>query len=190
MSPTQLLIPTFTQFLQGLSSWLDKAAAHRQAAGGAPDALLSQRLAADMFPLAAQVRFISFQAQEPIYRLRGEALPDALLAVRQEGWNANVQPGTWSDAKARIGDALALLGSLSPNALDEGGTVPIALELPNGVVFDMTGEQYARDWALPQFYFHVITAYGILRNQGVELGKADYVSYMLAYMRPGTMPQG
>lgn len=190
MSLTHLLIPTFTQFLQGLSSWLDKAAAHRQAADAEPDALLSQRLAADMFPLAAQIRFISFQAQEPIYRLRGEPIPDTLLAVRQEGWNANAQPGTWADAKARIAEALALLDSLSPNALDEGGALPIALELPNGVVFDMTGEQYARDWALSQFYFHVITAYAILRNQGVELGKADYVSYMLAYLRPGTIPQG
>ncbi|KVL00924.1 DUF1993 domain-containing protein [Burkholderia ubonensis] len=151
MSLTQLLVPTFTQFLRGLSSWIDKAAAHRQAI---------------------------------------DAEPDALLAVRQEGWNANAQPGTWSDAKARIDDALALLDGLSPNALDAGGALPIALELPNGVVFDMTGEQYARDWALPQFYFHVVTAYAILRNQGVELGKADYVSYMLAYLRPGTMPQG
>ncbi|KVZ42410.1 DUF1993 family protein [Burkholderia ubonensis] len=190
MSLTQLLVPTFTQFLRGLSSWLDKAAAHRQAIDAEPDALLSERLAADMYPLAAQIRFACFQALEPVCRLRGEPLPEALLAVRQEGWNANAQPGTWADAKARIDDALALLDGLSPTALDQGGTLPIALELPNGAVFDMTGEQYARDWALPQFYFHVITAYAILRNQGVELGKADYVSYMLAYLRPGTMPQG
>ncbi len=54
----------------------------------------------------------------------------------------------------------------------------------------MTGEQYARDWALPQFYFHAITAYAILRHHGVDLGKADYVPHMLAYVRPGTIPQG
>ena len=63
----------------------------------------------------------------------------------------------------------------------------MAIELPDGMTFDMTGEQYARDWALPQFYFHVITAYAILRHQGVDIGKADYVPHMFAYLRPGTM---
>lgn len=53
---------------------------------------------------------------------------------------------------------------------------PIAHALPQGMVFDLTAAQYARDWALPQFYFHVMTAYAILRAQGVELGKADYVA--------------
>jgi hypothetical protein len=58
------------------------------------------------------------------------------------------------------------------------------------MIFDLTGEQYARDWALAQFYFHLNTAYAILRNQKIELGKADYVPHMFAYLRPGTMPQG
>ena len=53
----------------------------------------------------------------------------------------------------------------------------------------MTGAQYVRDWTLPQFYFHVTTAYAILRNHGVALGKVDYVAHMLGYVRPGTMPQ-
>ncbi|AIO67226.1 DUF1993 domain-containing protein [Burkholderia oklahomensis] len=189
MSPTTLLIPSFTQMLRGLSAWLDKAVAHQRASGGEPDALLSRRLAADMFPLAAQIRFACFQAQEPIYRLRGESLPPALTDVRREGWNADAQPGSLSDAQTHIADAISFLGGLAPGALDESADRPIALELPNGVAFDMTGEQYARDWALPQFYFHLIAAYAILRNHGVELGKADYVPHMLAYLRPGTTPQ-
>ena len=57
-----------------------------------------------------------------------------------------------------------------------------------GSRFDLDGEGYARDWALSQFYFHIMTAYAILRNQGVELGKADYVQHMFAYLRPGTAP--
>lgn len=56
------------------------------------------------------------------------------------------------------------------------------------MVFDLTTEQYSRDWALGQFYFHVMIAYAILRAQGVSLGKADYVPHMFAYLRPGTMP--
>ena len=58
------------------------------------------------------------------------------------------------------------------------------------MVFDLTAEQYARDWTLAQFYFHVMTAYSILRNQGIELGKADYVAHMLPYLRPETIPKG
>jgi hypothetical protein len=48
--------------------------------------------------------------------------------------------------------------------------------------------QYARDWTLSQFYFHIMSAYAILRNQGVGLGKADYVAHMFAYLRPGNAP--
>ncbi len=65
----------------------------------------------------------------------------------------------------------------------------LAHEIPNGMIFDLTAEQYARDWALPQFYFHVMAAYAILRNQGVDLGKADYVAHMFQYIRPETMPK-
>ncbi|AKM41059.1 hypothetical protein WR30_11835 [Burkholderia contaminans FFH2055] len=190
VSPTQLLVPTFTQMLRAQSAWLDKAAAHRQAAGDAPDAAMSLKLAPDMYPLAAQARFSCFQAMEPVHRLRGEPLPAALLALREAGWNADAQPGTLADAQAIIAGTLTFLGDLAPDALDGGAALPIALDMPNGIAFDMTGEQYARDWALPQFYFHAITAYAILRHHGVELGKADYVPHMLAYVRPGTIPQG
>ena len=189
MSLTNLLVPSFTQMLRGLSAWLDKAAAHEQAAGGELDALLSLRLAADMYPLAAQVRFACFQAQEPVHRLRSEPLPEALEDIRREGWNAGEWPGSLTHAQGRIADAISFLSEVEPKALDEGAELPIALELPNGMVFDMTGEQFARDWSLPQFYFHLNTAYAILRNHGVQLGKADYVSHMLAYLRPGSMPQ-
>ncbi|WP_074802727.1 DUF1993 domain-containing protein [Burkholderia orbicola] len=190
VSPTQLLVPTYTQMLRAQSAWLDKAVAHRQAAGDEPDAAMTLRLAPDMYPLAAQVRFSCFQAMEPVYRLRGEPLPAALLALREAGWNADAQPGSPADAQAIIAGTLTFLGELAPDALDGAAARPIALELPNGIAFDMTGEQYARDWALPQFYFHAIAAYAILRHHGVELGKADYVPHMLAYVRPGTIPQG
>ncbi|ABN00989.1 conserved hypothetical protein [Burkholderia mallei NCTC 10247] len=189
MSPTALLVPTFTHMLQSLSAWLDKAAAHQRALGAEPDDVLTKRLAADMFALAAQIRFTAFQAQEPVYRLRGDALPESLLEVRRAGWQADAAPGSLRDAQACLADARALLAGLAPHALDEGAERPIALELPNGAVFDMTGEQYLRDWALPQFYFHAIAAYAILRHHGVALGKPDYVSHMFAYLRPGTMPQ-
>jgi uncharacterized protein len=190
MSLTALLVPTFTQMLKGFSNWLDKAAHHEKAAGGDPDALMTIRLAPDMFPLDAQVRFACFQALEPTFRLRGLPVPADTIAVRAEGLKTNAQAGTLEAAQVRIASTIASLSRLEANALDAGIDTPIALDLPNGVVFDMTGEHYARDWCLPQFYFHIATGYAILRHHGVPLGKPDYVSHMFAYVRPGTIPQG
>ena len=187
MSLTNLLVPTYMQLLRGLSGWLDKA--EKQIPEAEAEALLTKRLAPDMFPLSSQVRFACFQAQEATFRLRGVPLPEALEQVALEGQNAGERPGSISEAQARIGEALSVLDDLGPDALDAGAERSITLELPNGMLFDMTGEQYARDWALAQFYFHLNTAYAILRSQGIELGKADYVPHMFAYLRPGSMPQ-
>jgi uncharacterized protein len=183
MRLTDLLVPTFQQSLRALEAWLDKARAHALWRGEPADALLALRLAPDMYPLAAQVRFSCFQAQEAVHRLRGEPVPETLEEVRREGWHAGDRPGLLVDARARIAEALALLEMVGPGTLDQAADRPIALELPNGMIFDMTGAQYVRDWALPQFYFHANTAYAILRNHGVELGKADLVPHMFAYLR-------
>lgn len=182
MPLTELLVPSFAQMLRALSAWLDKAEQHAVATGEAPDAPLSWRLIADMYPLGAQVRFCCVQAHEAVHRLRGEAMPASLDAIRDEGRDAGQHPGSMGAARARIAEALALLGSVAPGALDDGDR-PVSIDLPPGIAFDLTGAQYARDWALPQFYFHVAMAYAILRNRGVPLGKADYVPHMFAYLR-------
>lgn len=143
MSLTQLLVPTYTQMLRALSAWLDKA--RQQLPEAEAEALLSRRLAPDMYPLSAQVRFACLQAQEATFRLRGEPVPDALQQVGREGQNAGEQPGSISDAQARIGEALSLLSGLGSDALDAGAQRCVTLELPNGLIFDLTGEQYARD---------------------------------------------
>lgn len=187
MSLTKLLIPTYTQMLKGLSGWLNKA--EKQLPEAEAEALLSACLAPDMYPLSSQICFACFQAQEATFRLRGEAVPGALEQVALEGRNAVENPGSLSDAEARISEALSFLGNLGSDALDAGAKRSITLELPTGMIFDMTGEQYARDWALAQFYFHLNTAYAILRGRGIELGKADYVQHMFAYLRPGSMQQ-
>lgn len=186
MSLTQLLVPSFRQMLGTLSTWLDKAQAQLPADDA--QALLSARLAPDMFPLSTQIRFACVQAHEAIARLRGEAFSAARDQLLEEGRNAGEQPGSLADAKDRIAQTVALLEALAPDALD-GPDRMIAHALPNDMIFDLTAEQYARDWALPQFYFHLMTAYAILRAQGVNIGKADYVPHMFAYLRPGTLPQ-
>jgi uncharacterized protein len=183
MTLSDLLIPTFTQSLRGLSSWLDKAAAFEAGEGRDPDGLMGLRIAPDMFPLATQVRFCCYQAQEFPYRLRQEPLPDAVLEVLQEGRDAGERPGTMAEAQARIAATLEFVAKLDAVGIDAAEGRPLTLELPTGHLFDLTGAQLARDWTVPQFYFHLVAAYAILRARGVELGKVDYVPWMFAYLR-------
>ncbi|MEH6756695.1 MAG: DUF1993 domain-containing protein [Parasphingorhabdus sp.] len=186
MTLTNVLIPTYVQMLKALSAWLDKA--QTQFPDGEAEALLSGRLAPDMFPLSTQIRFACLQAQEGLFRLKGEVLPASIDVLLNEGRNADDHPGSIADAQARIDETVALVESADSDALDGDQERQIAHSLPTGMIFDFTAEQYARDWTLPQFYFHVMTAYAILRSGGVDLGKADYVAHMFAYLRPGTMP--
>lgn len=188
MNLTALLIPSLTNQLGAVAGWLDKAEAFAAERCTVPDDLLPLRLAPDMFPLAAQIRFLAFQAQEPLFRLRGEPVPDAVLQVRQEGRDGEETPGTWAQARAHLAEALAALAAVGPGAFDTAAQSPLAHDLPMGMIFDMTGETYVRDWALPQCAFHQVIAYAILRQAGVPLGKVDFVPHMFGYLRPGTMP--
>lgn len=185
MTPFSLLAPTYLQMLGALSNWLDKAE------GELPEAqvtaLSSARLAPDMFPLATQIRFACAQALEGVHRLQDIALPPLHAILLKEGREAGERPGSLADARARIAETISLVSAL-PGGGGSDGTAAIAHELPNGMVFDLSVDQYSRDWALGQFYFHIMIAYAILRQQGVSLGKADYVAHMFDYLRPGTMP--
>ena len=185
MSLNSLLVPTYKQMLATLSAWLSKA---QEQMGEEAERLLSAKLASDMFPWSTQVRCACVQAREGVCRLMGEQFPPSLQALLDEGRNAGDNPGSIADAKARIDETIALLEALPAGALDGDEQRPIEHALPIGLTFDLTAEQYARDWALPQFYFHLMIAYAILRNQGVDIGKADYVTHMFAYARPGTLP--
>jgi len=182
MTLPDLLLSSYTQMLRALAAWLAKAAAERP--GDAADALLAARLAPDMYPLSTQIRFACAQAQEGLFRLRAEAFPASVAALLDEGRNAGERPGTMADAQTRIAETLALVEAAAADmpAIDPGA--PIAHALPQGLVFDMGAAQFARDWALPQFYFHLIAAYAILRGQGVDLGKADFAAHMFAHLRP------
>lgn len=188
MNLTAFLVTSLANQIGAVSSWLDKAEAFAADRPGGPDGLLALRLAPDMFPLTTQLRFLAFQAQEPVYRLRRLDVPEEVLAIRQEGRDGGERPGTWSEARARIAGTAAFLATIGESELDGAAERPLAHDLPNGMVFDMTGEQYVRDWALPQVAFHQMIAYALLRQAGVPLGKVDYVPHMFAYLRPGTAP--
>jgi len=180
MSPTDLLVPTYCNMLRTLRGILTKAAEQGPAD---TDRLMAAQLAPDMLPLAAQIRFAAYQAQEAACRLRGVPIPASLDIVAAEGRGAADAPGTLAEAVARIEEALSFLDGLEDGTLDGDAMRAISLTLPGGLTFDMTATQFVRDWALPQFYFHIVTAYAILRHHGVSIGKADYVPHMFAYLR-------
>lgn len=188
MRIADLLVPTYRNHLAMLGAWLAKATAHSKHGGG--DALLAARLADDMFPLATQVRFACAQAIEGMHRLRGRPFPDLVGELLAEGRGAGDAAGTMADAQSRITQTLAMIDELADSDGNDDGDRPIEHALPMGIVFDLTLEQYARDWALPQFHFHLMTAYAILRAEGVPLGKGDFVTPMWGYARAGTLPPG
>lgn len=186
VSLTQLLVPTAVQMLAALDGWLAKAEAERGTDGA--DALMAARLAPDMFPLATQVRFACVQALEPLYRLRDLPFPELIGEMLAEGRAADAAPGTLAAARARIAETLAVLRAVEPDALDRPAEAPLAHSLPSGMVFDLTAAGYARDWALAQFFFHLMTAYAILRHAGLPLGKIDYIPHLLPHLRPAGAP--
>ena len=186
MMLSDILVPTYVQMLEALSAWLGKIDEGRQ--GDEAGSLLTARLAPDMFPLSTQIRFACVQAQEGVFRLRQESFSPSVATLLDEGRNAAERPGSLADAHARIAETIEIVKSAAKDAPNIDPATPIAHMLPQGMVFDLTAQQYARDWALPQFYFHVMTAYAILRAQGVGLGKSDYVAHMFAYLRPDTAP--
>ena len=166
MDTADLLLDTYDNMLGSLDGWLAKAAEHPEG-----DALLGHRLAEDMFPLSRQIRFAC--------NLPGEAM----AAVAGVGFSASdIDDETLSAARERIAASRALVAGwhATPFAANQD---PLAFSLANGMTFDLDTESYVRDWALPQFYFHLMSAYAILRSAGVPLGKADYVGFMFRYLR-------
>ncbi|AZF21986.1 hypothetical protein C4J89_3158 [Pseudomonas sp. R4-35-07] len=171
MSVYTVTIPCFAQMLRALSFLLSKGQASAQEHGYDPQILLESRLAPDMHDLARQIQYACTQAQE------------AVLRLTQQPVRSLTPPGNLAAAQALIESTLAFLDSVDQAQIEEGAERQISIELPNGMAFDMSGSEYAVNWATPQFYFHLITAYNILRHNGVPLGKADYVRHMFAYLR-------
>ena len=164
-----LLTGSFVPMLQSLRGWLDRGAEHT--GGGAE--LPSARLAPDMYTLAQQVQLACNHARDALGRLSG-AGPSAPLDVR-------------SDLKGLHEQILATLAHLqntTPAALHGAAERDCSIPTPDGHVIPMNGLTFVRAWALPHFYFHLVTAYDILRQRGVPLGKRDYLSQLAALLQP------
>jgi uncharacterized protein len=173
----ELTVPAYANGLRALSAQLDKALAWGADNGVGELQLIVARLAPDMFPLAAQVRSTCSQAIQP---------PTRLGAIGAPGLTDDATD--FAGLQAQIAATLAWLYTVDAAILDSDPDRAVSFDLPNGMAFDMTARTYVRDWAQPQFYFHLVAAYSILRHMGVPLGKADYVGYVTRYLRPGTAP--
>jgi hypothetical protein len=155
--------PVFLQMLPALSASLDKAQAYAVAKKIEPAVLLQSRLYPDMFPLSRQVQIACDFAKNTMARL------------------ANVDPVKIEDTettvdqlKARIVRTTNLVKEFKPSQID--GTEERDISFPlGGQVRHFKGENYLIGFALPNFYFHVTTAYAILRHNGLELGKGDFM---------------
>lgn len=178
MQRTQVLRHTCSQMLEALQNWLGKAKEQ-----GDLEDYLTKRLAPDMYPLSSQVCFACFLVQEAICRLSGKEIPEEALEIRRRGWSVDEQTVEVSDLLLMISETRDQLASLEDAELDQAGDAAIIFSLPDGMTFEMRPDEFMQDWTMPQFYFHICTAYAIMRNNSVPLGKVDYVAHMLRYVR-------
>lgn len=163
LSMYQASVPVFTRLLTALDSILDKAAAHAEAKKIAPDALLTARLFPDMFSFTKQVQLATDFAKGPASRLAGVEIPK--YADEEK---------TFEELKARIAKTIAYLKTIKPEQIDGSEEREITFPV-GGKPKTLTGMSYLLGAALPNFYFHLTTAYNILRHNGVELGKMDFI---------------
>jgi hypothetical protein len=157
-------VPVFVRMLGNLSAILDKGAAYAEAKKIEPGVLLNARLYPDMFPLTFQVRIAGDYAKGAAARLTGNEPP-----------KYEDSETTFAELNARIARTLEYVQSPAPERFQGSDERDVEIKI-RGEMRRFKGTHYLAHIVLPNFYFHVTTAYGILRHNGVELGKADFVN--------------
>jgi len=173
----RLVIPLYTQMLEALLGQLHKAAATRETDHDLVR-LGECCLAPGMSPLFDHIRLACSQAAEVVARLQGGPLP------------VIGRPNTLAEAEEAIGAALMTIDSARGSKIDDAAATLIRLDHDDGLSFVLSGEDYVRDWALPQFHFHLVTAYAIMQTAGVPLGTVDYAAHMFRYLDRPETPTG
>jgi hypothetical protein len=156
-------VPLAIHTLNSLSAILGKAAAHCEARKIDPAALLNSRLFPDMFPLTRQVQIACDMIKGGVSRLAGVEIP------RFEDTEA-----TFAELQARIAKTVDYLSTFKPEQVDGSEERDISIQMRDRVV-ESKGQAYLTQGVLPNFFFHVTTAYNLLRHGGVEIGKRDFL---------------
>ena len=164
-----ITVPPMMKVLGALSKILDEAAAHaaskateRRPASYFEEALLNDRLIFDQFPLIMQIQRVSDNAKNGIARIAGIEAPS---------FEDNEK--TFAELKTRIEKTLAYLRTVKPEQII--GREDAQVTLPYYKDKYLTASEYASEYLMPNFYFHLVTAYSILRKNGVDVGKDDYI---------------
>ena len=157
-------VPVFKQMMNAMKAVLAKAEAHAAAHAVEPDAYLQARLFPDMFPLLKQVQIAADFARGVSARLAGVAVPAS------EG-----QEKSFADLTAMLDESLVFLDSLQAAAFDGSDQREIVLRPGTPKERTFSGQAYLAHYGLPQFFFHVTTVYAILRHNGIQIGKKDYM---------------
>lgn len=158
-------VDAFVPTLNALAKILDKAVQNAGARKFDPAVLINARLAPDMYPFVKQVQIACDFAKNSTARLAGQEAPR---------FEDNEQ--TIDELKARVAKTLDYVKSVRAEAFEGAEDRDIKLSFPNGMSLEFKGLAFLRDWSLPNFYFHAVTAYDILRHNGVDIGKRDYLS--------------
>lgn len=163
ISMYSVLVPPSMHGLKSLSAILAKAAAHCEARKIAPAALLNSRLYPDMLDFTKQVQIACDTAKAAASRLAGTEVPS----------HPDTET-TFDELQARIAKTLEHLASFKPEQFEGSETRIVTMKVRDNTM-EFKGQQYLSGFVLPNFYFHLTTAYDLLRHGGVELGKRDYL---------------
>lgn len=158
-------IPVFKQGLKTLNHLLNKMEAHAKAKNIPAENFLNAKLAIDMFDLKRQIQLACDFSKGAAMRLTGQEIPshpDTETTVEQ--------------LRARIAKVQALLDGVTQEQFKGAESRDIKIVTPSNKTFEFKGDRFVTYWALPHFFFHLTTAYNILRHNGVEIGKIDFIS--------------
>ena len=157
-------VPAFLQILGSLSGLLTKAEAHCKAKNIQPEVLLNARLYPAWFPLTPRLRTACDFAGKTWARLTGNGVPSTPNTEK-----------SFEELQARIAKTIDYVKSFKPAQFDGGDTREVTFPIGPSNTMTMKGQQYLVNFAFPNFYFHAATAHGILRHNGVEIGKRDFL---------------
>ncbi|MGZ5131397.1 MAG: DUF1993 domain-containing protein [Caldimonas sp.] len=157
-------VPVFVRMLGNINGWLDKAEAHAAAKKFEPSVYLSARLAPDMLPFTTQIQIACDAAKFCVARLSGTEAPKFEDSEKSIG-----------ELRERIRKTIDYVQSVPAAQIDGTDANDISVPRRAGPI-TMKGEMYLKHFVLPTFFFHVTTAYALLRHNGVDLGKSDYLA--------------
>lgn len=155
-------VPVFVNSLTNMRAWLDKAAQEK-----GEEALMDARLAPDMRPFPAQYQMASDSAKNALARLTGTDAPSMPDTEK-----------SFQELRDRCDRTIEYLKTFDAGSLEGSEDREVSIRFPNGMGYRFSGGHYLTGFALPNFFFHVTTAYAILRNAGVTLGKPDFLQHL------------